>query len=65
MPYRISEVSTVYNKNTQKVDAAELSKYMRLVEWYKDHPDNGVMKNFLRCGLLNGLSDRLLSLTKR
>lgn len=62
MPYRISEVSTVYNKNTQKVDAAELSKYMRLVEWYKDHPDNGVMKNFFTIWLAEWVERPIIKL---
>lgn len=51
-PYRIAEVSTVYNAKTPKLDeAAELDRYLQLVEWYKGHPDNSVMKTFFNIWL--------------
>lgn len=46
-PYRMSEVSTVYNDTTPKLDeASELKRYLQLIDWYKDHQDNTVMSTF-------------------
>lgn len=52
VPYRISEVSAVYNDMTPKLDdASELHIYLPLVEWYKGHPDNSVMNTFFNIWL--------------
>lgn len=62
-PYRISEVSTIYNKNTKKIgEETELGKYIRLVEWFKEHPDNGVMKPFFTIWLSEWLERPILKL---
>lgn len=51
-PYRISEVSTIYNDATPKLDeSSELKTYLKLVEWYKDHPNNAVMSVFFNIWL--------------
>lgn len=51
-PYRISEVSTVYNDTTFYLDdASELDRYLQLVDWYKYHPNNSVMKTFFNIWL--------------
>lgn len=51
-PYRISEVSTIYNGETPKLDeSSELKTYMGLVEWYKDHPNNAIMSTFFNIWL--------------
>lgn len=51
-PYRISEVSTIYNNATHKLEeSSELKTYMELVEWYKDHPNNAVMSTFFNIWL--------------
>ena len=51
-PYRMSEVSTVYNDTTLNLDEnSELEKYLQLVDWYKDHPDNSVMGIFFKIWL--------------
>lgn len=51
-PYRISEVSTIYNANTSKAnESSELDKYIQLVDWYKCHPDNSVMNVFFNIWL--------------
>lgn len=51
-PYRISEVSTVYNDTTPKIEeSSELKIYLGLVEWYKDHPNNAVMSTFFNIWL--------------
>lgn len=52
IPYRISEVATVYNDKTPKLDeASELHIYLPLIEWYKDHPKNSVMSTFFNIWL--------------
>lgn len=51
-PYRMSEVSTVYNDTTLKLDEdSELDKYLQLVDWYKGHPDNSLMGAFFNIWL--------------
>lgn len=51
-PYRISEVSTIYNDTTPKLDEkSELDKYLQLIEWYKDHPDSAVINTFFNIWL--------------
>lgn len=51
-PYRISEVSTIYNDATHKLEeSSELKTYMGLVEWYKDHPNNAIMSTFFNIWL--------------
>lgn len=51
-PYRISEVSTIYNDEAPKLDeSSELKTYMGLVEWYKDHPNNAIMSTFFNIWL--------------
>lgn len=51
-PYRMSEVSTVYNNSTTKLEENfEHDKYLQLVDWYKDHPDNSVMRTFFNIWL--------------
>lgn len=51
-PYRISEVSTIYNVATPKLDeSSELKTYLGLVEWYKGHPNNAVMSTFFNIWL--------------
>lgn len=51
-PYRLSEVSTIYNDTTSKLEeVSELNRYLNLVEWYKDHPDNSVISTFFNIWL--------------
>lgn len=51
-PYRLSEVSTIYNDTTTKLDeASELNRYLYLVDWYKNHSDNPVMNTFFNIWL--------------
>lgn len=51
-PYRISEVSTIYNGQSPKInELIETDKYLRLVEWYKGNPDNILMRAFFNIWL--------------
>ncbi|MDE6097918.1 MAG: hypothetical protein K2G24_03425, partial [Muribaculaceae bacterium] len=46
-PYRISEVSTVYDAATPRLDeASELGVYLQLADWFKQHPESSVMSTF-------------------
>lgn len=66
IPYRISEVSTIYNENTPKVDEdSESSKYIQLVEWYKEHPDNNVMKTFFKIWLAEWIERPIIKLDQQ
>lgn len=63
MPFRISEVATIYNSNTVKVDYdTELKRYMFLVDWFKNHPDNGLMKTFFNTWLAEWIGRPLVEL---
>lgn len=51
-PYRISEVSTIYNDSTPKLDEAyELNRYLYLVDWYKKYSDNLLIEAFFNIWL--------------
>lgn len=63
MPYRISEVSTVYNNETQRIDEeTEIGKYIALVDWYKGHPDNGLIKTFFNIWLAEWINRPIMEL---
>lgn len=63
MPYRISEVSAIYDSSSAKIDpAAELNRYLPLVEWYKSHPDNGLMKAFFDIWLAEWINRPIIAI---
>lgn len=63
MPYRISEVSIVYNNETQRIDEeTEIGKYIALVDWYKGHPDNGLIKTFFNIWLAEWINRPIMEL---
>ncbi len=65
IPYRISEVSTIYNENTQKAsEAIEMDKYLHLVYWFRQHPGNHVMQCFFNIWLAEWIDRPIVELNQ-
>lgn len=63
MPYRISEVSTIYNDKTAKIDFSDqVEKYVALVQWYKTHPNSLFMKTFFSLWLAEWINRPIMEL---